>query len=158
MHSCTATFHINTFLRDIYTIKLLTVSNLIQNVLNKKLNVTVPPQVRGELIYQGLNALRSHLSALWGLTQSQDVLTGNLLWAAEAVPQDLNSVCMIRCSDRDFFNGASRLSCQAGEEVSELRLAVQITPVPECPKMGRGGGGVQYFSRKLRQFPVPDAS
>ncbi|KRX88938.1 hypothetical protein T4E_3656 [Trichinella pseudospiralis] len=120
-----------------------------------ELNVTVPPQVRGELIYQGLNALRSHLSALWGLTQSQDVLTGNLLWAAEAVPQDLNSVCMIRCSDRDFFNGASRLSCQAGEEVSELRRAVQITPVPECPKMGRGGEESSTFPENCGSFPFP---
>ncbi|KRZ08886.1 hypothetical protein T11_5825 [Trichinella zimbabwensis] len=67
------------------------------------------PQVLRELVQQELDAPRSHLSAHWCFPQSQDVLTSQFLWAAEAVIRNFN--CGKQTSSRrsdHFGHGRSR--------------------------------------------------
>ncbi|KRZ71114.1 hypothetical protein T10_6981 [Trichinella papuae] len=82
-------------------------------------------------------------------------LTSHLLWAAEGVLENLNCVRVICCSDRNSFDGASRLSYRTGQEKGKLRRDVQITSVVNaCGELGQEEGWgeeVQHFSRKRRE-------
>ncbi|KRX92890.1 hypothetical protein T4B_13034 [Trichinella pseudospiralis] len=72
-------------------------------------------------------------------------------------------LCIIRCSDRDFFDRASRLSCQAGQEVSKLRRAVQITLWTLAANWEQNGGKSNAYPKNCSSlssgsipFPILD--